>query len=288
MKTKTAPIIGALADISMVKGIVCFGSYALGTFDQYSDIDLYVFCDPAIIPSAVRQNILQKIEGISDLQMDHAEFGWDNQWCPQGDRFRLKGVFFDITFNTVDWIRTVVRKVAGEGATSIPEMRFRPYTMLGLVANSIILYDPKAIVSEIKSNLYPYPHKLKNALIEQSLSTMKGSLEDLCDYVKRGIGNSAFRFQFQRIIDSLGTLLFALNEKYDPATKRVEEEYSKLKVLPYKFLRRYKTLLEAPLTVGGRRMVLRELRVLVDEIELLTKKADKSYESGEVLLRTSA
>ena len=46
------PLITALATVDAVMGIVCFGSYALGTADAESDVDLYVICDPAIIPEA--------------------------------------------------------------------------------------------------------------------------------------------------------------------------------------------------------------------------------------------
>ncbi|MCC6694588.1 MAG: nucleotidyltransferase domain-containing protein [Candidatus Hydrogenedentes bacterium] len=272
MQAKTAPVIRALSELSEVRGIVCYGSYALGTFDQYSDIDLYTFCQPEIVPAAARKEALQKIEGISDVQVDHAEFGWENQWCPHGDRFRLHDIFFDITFNTVDWIRTVVRKVTGESATSIPELRFRPYTMLGLFENSITLYDPDATLEEIKTALHPYPRGLKKSLIEQSLSTVKGSLQDLRDYVKRGVGNTSFHFHLEQIIDSLGVLLFALNERYDPATKRVEEVFCGLRIVPRDFMERYCAVLQIPLTEGGRSQVVEELGTLVQEIESLSKE----------------
>jgi predicted nucleotidyltransferase len=272
VQAKTAPVIRALSELSEVRGIVCFGSYALGTFDRYSDVDLYAFCQPEIVPAAARQEALRKIEGISDVEVDHAEFGWENQWCPHGDRFRLHGTLFDITFNTVDWIRTVVRKVTRESATSIPELRFRPYTMLGLLENSITLYDPDATLEGIKSALHPYPRELKKSLIEQSLSTVKGSLQDLRDYVKRGIGNTAFHFHLEQIIDSLGVLLFALNERYDPATKRVEDIFCGLRVVPRDFMERYCAALQIPLTEGGRRQVVEELDTIVQEVESLSKK----------------
>lgn len=268
--SRTAPVVRALSDLPAVKGIVCFGSYAVGTFDQYSDIDLYVFCQPEIIPTTARQHVLQNIEGIGHLQMDHVEFGLDNQWCPRGDRFRLQGVLFDITFNTVDWIRAVVRKVTEEGATSMPELIFRPHTMLGLIATSVILHDPEGIVQEIKTALSPYPAKLKKVLMAENVRIIKSSLEDLHDYVKRGIGNTAFHFHLERIIDSLAGLLFALNEHYDPATKRVEEAYRDLRILPDDFLHRYKAILERPLTTDGRKEVVKEFQAFTDEIAILT------------------
>jgi hypothetical protein len=250
----------------------------MGTFDQHSDIDLYAFCSPGIVPSSVRKETLEKLEGISGLQIDHAEFGWDEQWNPQGDRLLLNGMQFDITYNTVDWIRTVVRKVKDNGATSLPELKFRPYTMLGLLDNSVIIYDPESILQDLKSTLYPYPSELKQALLSQNLPIVRDSLADLKNFVRRNIGNTAFHFLLQRIVDSLGTIIFAINERYDPATKRVEEAYSELKILPLNFLHRYKTILETSLTPDGRKKVISELQAIIDEIEVLaSKKAEQPF-----------
>lgn len=269
---KTKPIIEVLSEHQSIKGVLCFGSYAMGTYDEYSDIDLYVFCDPVILPSPIRQNTFQKINGIKKLQIDHVEFGWDTQWNPQGDRFLCNGIQFDITYNTIDWIQTVVNKVKNDGATSIPELQFRPYTMLGLLENSVLVYDPESVLRDIKSGLHPYPPKLRKNLLLQNMEMIRDSLEDLKDYNRRNIGNTAFHFHLGRIIDSLGTILFALNGRYDPATKRVEEAYRKLKIIPKDFLRRYNLLLETPLNPEGRKKVITELQNFVDEIDNLKHK----------------
>ncbi|MGD9201732.1 MAG: nucleotidyltransferase domain-containing protein [Chitinispirillia bacterium] len=270
--TKSNSIINALSDLKAIKGILCFGSYTMDSFDEYSDLDLYTFCESEIVSSLVRQNAIQKIEGISEFQSDHLEFGWDNQWCPRGDRFYLNGIQFDIIYNTIDWIRTVVQKVKNQNATSIPELEFRPYTILGLLDNSVIIYDPDSILQEMKSTLYTYPANLKKALLAESIPVAKGSLEELINYIKRGIGNTAFHFHLGRVIDSLGTILFAINERYDPATKRVERIYRQLKIIPENFLDRYKKLLETPLTDEGRQSIVRGFRLLIQEIEDLIKK----------------
>lgn len=87
--------------------------------------------------------------------------------------------------------------------------------------------------------------------------------------MKRNVGNTAFHFHLGRIIDSLGTILFALNERYDPATKRVEEVYTNLAVVPYCFLKKYNRILETPLTSQGRKDILKDLEALVHETENL-------------------
>jgi hypothetical protein len=169
----------------------------------------------------------------------------------------------------------VVRKVKTLGATSIPELKFRPYTMLGLLENSAILYDPESVLQEIAGDLQPYPDKLRQALFSQSLVMMRGSFEELQNYVLRNIGNTAFHFHLNRVVDSLGTILFALNRRYDPATKRVEAAYHELGILPANFLDRYNAILETPLTPIGRQQIVAELGLLVREVEDLVKQQAK-------------
>jgi predicted nucleotidyltransferase len=274
--SRSTPVVEALATLAEVKAILCFGSYALGTFDQHSDIDLYTFCHLEITPSAARRGVLQKLDGIQELQMDHVELGWEAQWCPRGDRFWLNGVQFDITYNTLNWIQTVVQKVKVLGAASIPELEFRPYTMLGLLENSVILYDPESVLQEIVGNLQPYPNQLRQTLLSQNLVMMRASLEELQNYVLRNIGNTAFHFHLNRVIDELGAVLFALNKRYDPATKRVEAVYRELDILPANFLDRYNQILATPLTPTGRQQMVAELDLLVREIEDLVKQQDKA------------
>ena len=266
---KTAPIVESLARLEGVQAILCFGSYAMGTFDEYSDLDLFVFCEPEVVSASERKRVLEGLQGVTYFEESDTAVGWDSQWSPQGNHLRVNGVLFEISYNTMDWIRTVVRRVTQEGATSIPEQKFRPYTMLGLLENGIILYDPCSCLRHLSDCLYPYPTQLKQRLISDSLHTLKDCLAELKDGVKRGLGLTFFHFFFHRMCDALYTLLFALNEKYDPATKRSEIEYEKLSLLPPDFLARYTKLLEGPFDRNGRQRVIHELETLVVEIEIL-------------------
>jgi predicted nucleotidyltransferase len=272
--SRSAPVVNALSTLMDVKAILCFGSYAVGTFDQYSDIDLYTLCHPEITSSSARRDVLQKIDGIKE----YVEAGWEDQWTPCGDRFWLNDVQFDITYNTVNWLQTVVRKVKVLGASSIPELEFRPYTMLGLLENSVILYDCDAVLQEIVATLQPYPDNLREILLSRNLAIMRSSSEELQNYVQRNIGNTAFHFHLNRVIDSLGTILFTLNKRYDPATKRVEIAFCELEIVPTNFLDRYNKILETPLTLIGRQRIVAELKVLEREVETLMKS--KTIVSG--------
>jgi predicted nucleotidyltransferase len=266
---KTASVVESLAELEGVQAILCFGSYAMGTFDEYSDLDLFVFCEPEVVSASERKQVLESIQGVTHFEESDAAVGWDPQWCPQGDNLRVNADLFEISYNTMDWIRTVVRRVTQEGAISIPEQKFRPYTMLGLLENGIILYDPCSCLRHLIDCLYPYPTQLKQRLISDSLHTLKDCLAELKDGVKRGFGLTFFHFFFHRMRDALHILLFAVNEKYDPAVKRSEVAYEKLSLLPPNFLERYTKLLEGPFDRNGRQRVIHELETLVVEIEIL-------------------
>lgn len=285
VRIKTAPVVKGLSGLRNIRGILCFGSYAVGTNDDRSDIDLYAFCQPHVPPSDARMSCIEQIEGMTGLQIDHAEFGWDNQWCPKGDRFRLNGILIDLTYNTVEWVTTVVSKVTQEGLTSVPELRFRAHTMLGLLEDSLILYDPDSVLAELRAHLRPYPPKLKQTLLSESLPVVEGSLQDLQDYLERDIGNTAFHFHLGRIQDALGTMLFAINERYDPATKRVEDAYRRLAILPDRFVERYGRILETPLTLAGRRQVLTALQALMNDVRYLLKQQTEQVDDTDTASR---
>jgi hypothetical protein len=69
------------------------------------------------------------------------------------------------------------------------------------------------------------------------------------------------------------SILYAVNEYYDPATKRPEQELSKLAVVPDRFVERYIRLLEGPFDPQGRQHLVGELAILVDEVTQMAHRA---------------
>ena len=161
---RSAGLVSALSSLAQVRAVLCFGSYAMGASDASSDIDLYVVCHPQIAAPPERQAAFLRAGEVVDLLLDHDQPGWENQWCPRNDRLSLGGMQFDIIYNTLDWVRSVVHQVKTTGAASIPQLRFRPYTFLGLLENSVILYDADGELRQIVNALYPYPPALRKTM----------------------------------------------------------------------------------------------------------------------------
>jgi Nucleotidyltransferase domain len=179
------PVITALATVDAVSGIVCFGSYALGTADAESDLDLYVICDPAIIPEVTRHRLFARLPGSTALHLRYATRGWNNAWVPHLDRVTVGQITYDIAYTTHAWIIHVVHQVRTEGALTLPEMPFRPHTVLGLLAHAIPLYDPHGLVDGLRAQLSPYPAVLKTNLLCEALPIMTDGLAELRDYTQR-------------------------------------------------------------------------------------------------------
>lgn len=267
----SAPLIVALAQSPSVVGVLCIGSYAFEVYDAHSDIDLYVLCAPEIISETLRQTLFGAIPGVTELHLHQTHAGWASQWSPQADRLVLNTMPFDLSYNTQSWVTNIVHRVTDEGALSLPEFTFRPYTLLGLLANAIVLYDPFGVVAQLIAVLMPYPPKLQAQIIQEKLPILNEWLADLHDCAQREFGVTSFLFYLWHICDALHSLLFAINEIYDPAAKRSEQELAKLALLPSHFIARYTKLLEGPFTPTGQRQVVADLTKLATEtIELIS------------------
>ena len=202
----------------------------------------------------------------SDYTLSAAQEAWSNAWIEPGEQFKHEQLTFDIGYKSLAWVENVVAEVKQLGASSVPEMPFRAYTLLGLLDTSILLYDPKGNIHSLIASLHPYPDKLKQTLIHESKEVLDESLEELEQFAKRTMGNTAFHFHLMRALDALSGLLFAINEKYDPATKHAEYVLGELATLPKNFSARYANLLVGPFTEKGRIQTVEDLKLLVNDV----------------------
>jgi len=266
-KAGTHVVIDALRQIHGLEGVLCFGSYAVGTSDADSDVDLYALWHPEIPTPEERRKVLQGIGGIESLEMEHVDPGWPaEEWSPHCDLFCLHDLLFDLGHNTSEWLSAAIRR-----AMEYPNDRDgrRYLNSPALLDFSVILYDPNAYLSGLRSQGHPFPARLKQALVSENMANLKSSLADLQDIERRGIGNTAFHFLLMRAVQSIGEVLFAVNEKYNPRTKRTEEALNGLSVKPRNFLKRYTALLSTALDQEGRRNTAKNLTSLAQDLEHL-------------------
>jgi hypothetical protein len=180
------------------------------------------------------------------------DLGWEAPWVAVAEQVVLEAVTVDLVYQTRAWLTDVVEQVLTTGALSTPAMPFRPYTMLGLLDTGVVLYDPASVMAGLRQRVRPYPAVLQANIVRAHEPRMVAGVAELQDYARRDIGPDAFLFHLVRVMDALSSLLYAVNECYDPATKRSEIALSQLPLLPEGGVRRLTSLLEG----GGRRAAL--------------------------------
>ena len=207
--------------------IVCYGSYANGSHDAASDIDLLVLMPDGIPDEKARKTAYSQAKV---LELDKKLAGeWDTFWSPVNDRIEIEGQVIEIGYNTKARVLDVIDKLIHKHDI---HFAFRPYTLLGLLEECRVLYDKEGFIDTCRSMIRPIPTALKQAIIAEFLPKLKESVDDLEDCAKRTIGILAYLFFLERAIDAMIQLLFISNDVYDPASKRTEHKLKALKHLP--------------------------------------------------------
>ncbi len=225
-------MVRALADALGAQSVLCYGSYSQGLQDEKSDIDLLILADS--IPSQdVREAAYRSIPQVQILSLSRKVVGdWDTSWTPVNDQIQVGSQIFEIGYNTTGWVDLIIHKLIVQHQISFEEFPFRPYTFLGLLESSQVLYDRDGFVAKCKSQIRPIPPELKRAIAQAFWPVLEENYRDLVDCAERNIGILAFEFFLFRGMDAAIQLLFVLNDVYDPASKRTEPFLFKLKHLP--------------------------------------------------------
>ncbi|KTD37475.1 hypothetical protein Lnau_0665 [Legionella nautarum] len=214
------------------QGVLCYGSYAQMLQDNKSDIDLLVLVNNVIPQDNLREITYSKFPDTKIVSLGKNMGDWDVSWTPVNDCLMIGDQAIDIGYNTTEWVNRVIENLIIKNQITFDEFPFRPYTFLGLLETCKILYDKNHFIASCQSKISPMPHGLKKEIIHSYLPILRESYEELVDYSQRDIGILAYQFQLFRGLDAIINILCAINDTYDPASKRTEVFLFKLKKQP--------------------------------------------------------
>jgi transposase-like protein/predicted nucleotidyltransferase len=241
-----ADLLGAHQAVSSV---LVFGSVAHGDVDERSEVNLFIICRPEVIPIAERMRLLSQV---------------GSGWC-FGDQLNknppfatsdtdgiVDGIPVSLHYQTASWVSNVLREVLLKGALTTRLMPSRPYSLPALFQQGWLLLDKRKTVRKWRDQTQPFPWQLKLNLLRHYVPLLRENLEAIVADAERHLGPRLFLFHLNQAIDALISMLFAVNEVYEPGDHRAETNIlPTLERVPRDFLTRFIEVLEGPFDEAG-------------------------------------
>ena len=233
-------LIEEFKNFQQVRAIAIGGSCAAKTFDEKSDIDVYVFVESDIKLSD-RENFVKKYS--TNFEVGGEYFG-------TGDEFFVDELNkqFDVMYWNVTWFEDIVENVW------VKHYPANAYTtaFLYTLDTCEIVYDNsdwlKNLKNKLKSN---YPQELKQNIIKRNMMLMYDKpFASYYEQIKKAMLRNDVNSINHRIAAFLASyfdVIFALNEILHPGEKRLIA-YAKnyCKILPDSFEENINNLLVQP------------------------------------------
>ena len=248
-----------------ILAVLVFGSVASGEVDAASDVDIFVICHD--VPPVQTRTALMSPLGLRPEYTAHEDglFGNIDQLNHQN------GLRLTLHVQRADWLEAIVTEVLA-GAVTTVNAPFRPYTLLGLLHQSQVLLDKRGLVAGWLERSRTYPPRLKDKLLSTFVPQLRDHAADLSETAARNLSLRTFLFHLNWGMDALTGVLLALNEQYDPASKRFERSVLPLFIhKPADFDRRLHDILVGPFDEEGMVKRARAFQTLADEVTELAK-----------------
>jgi predicted nucleotidyltransferase len=210
-------IADRLGRIDGVVAVVLGGSWARGTAQPDSDVDLGLYYRPARQPSlqALRQ-LAQEIDDrhVPELVTDFGEWG---PWINGGAWLQIDGQHVDWLFRDLDRVAHAIDECRAGRPTCDYQIGhphgFHSHIYMGEVHVCRPLHDPGGSLAQLKTLTAAYPPALKHTLINKYLFEAQFSLEIARKPAQRGDAAYVAGCLF-RCVACLVQVLFAVNEQY--------------------------------------------------------------------------
>lgn len=236
------------------------GSYGKGTFDRTSDLDFRLFCERRVSP--------------------HEEYRRAHALLQAAiDRWAEKGIVIDGC-----WVRTVGEIDAQieawcDGIVAPVDLVWTiwGYHVLTDVYNQMVIDDPDGILAAWHSRLATYPPKLKQAILDKHLRSVRYWRQDYHYRHKVERGDVVFLASLTaRLVHDLIQILFALNETYYAGDGNNLTFVERFRHVPERFAERVHATLYPTSGDGALGDQYRQLCALIDETTALFKDLGQS------------
>jgi hypothetical protein len=240
----------AFASERDVSAILVFGSVASGAVDAFSDVDLLIISRSAVLPLTQRASILRSLGSNWRFGQPQEE----SPFCVVDADGQVSGELVSVHYQTVAWIDSVLSTVVTHGAITTAQLPFRPYTLPALLQRGWVLLDRDGDLTRWRDMSATYPPLLRRNIIRHVVPGLLEHVDELNRTAERDLGARSFIFFLNAAVDELTSLLFALNDVYDPADRRMHTIVVPfLPYLPASYVATMNDILEGPFDRDGAR-----------------------------------
>ena len=252
-----------------VTAVFVFGSVASGHVDERSDVDVMAICRLGILSLVTRKKILSPIG--SNWQFNEPSTDdpiWAGNAMPDViDNGVIDGTAVEVHYQTERLYSEVLGEIVGDGAITTKKVPVRPYTLAGLLQRAWLLRDKDGNFSKWLEKIKTYPRPLKMNILRHFVPILRENAASLKEYAERRLGPGLQIFFLSQATDAMASILYALNDTYDPADKRAERTILRiLSYVPRDFVSRYAYVLEGPFDDSGALERARLFGELADEV----------------------
>jgi hypothetical protein len=254
------------------------GSYAKGSSDAHSDVDVYLFAREVIPRVARNQNVSQA------LGVEPASWGQDEPFIQAGTDFTYRGQSVECWLRNTEQVETsLAASMEGEMHRQYvvwTAMGFFNYVALADVHAMHVVEDPSGLLQTWKKRVSVYPEKLREAIlgkfIPEAAFWPRNPHYDRAVEREDVIYTSAI---VQQVVQALVQVLFALNYEYFPGEKKLTLALNKLRIQPEAFSARTEALLFPGSTPGRSqlRKQQQELAALVADVEQIAASSTSTH-----------
>lgn len=217
--------------------IAVAGSHAKGQADSHSDIDLFLFFrNPK--PYEERKRILQQFS--DDGTQPWITENFDYPWGGSAD-FTYQGIPVETTVRLIPEAERIAANCLRGEFSIIPQTWTSNgyYTYIYLSEFSFLkpLYDPQGFLAKYRKMVEVYPPKLKRSILRCFLQRAGTWVSNF--HYKTAVTREDSLFVAPIVIHTLMDMIqiiFALNERYYPGDKKLEQALKSLAYCPAQLL----------------------------------------------------
>jgi len=197
-----------------VEAVALAGSYATGTVDPDSDIDLYVYIT-SVIPLSDRVAIVETLGATrADLNLQFWDLG--GEWVDAETGIEVDVIYWDTAWIEGQLDRVLLAHQASTGYSTC---------FWSTVRNSLILYDRDGWLQGLKErSMQPYPEELRRAIIAKNHPVLRSVIPSYLHQIEMAIKRNdlgSVNHRVAALLASYFDVLFALNRLPNPGEKRL-------------------------------------------------------------------